>query len=169
MSSKMIARIEGQELVLERIFDAPRELVFKAFTEAERLQHWWGPRGWRLPVCIVDFRPGGVWHYCMKCVDEGQGEFYGQEAWGKGVYQEINAPESFSYIDYFSDADGNETEGMPSSFITNIFEEHEGKTKVISRARFESEEGLKTSLDMGMEQGITETWDRLAEYLSAAQ
>ncbi|MFD1776938.1 SRPBCC domain-containing protein [Paenibacillus rhizophilus] len=165
MTNKMVTRVEGQELVLERVFDAPRELVFKAFSEAEHLKHWWGPRGWTLPVCNVDFRPGGVWHYCMKCVDEKQGDFYGMESWGKAVYQEISEPETIVYTDYFSDAEGNVTEGMPSSHITMTFVEHEGKTKVISRGRFESAEALKTVMDMGMEQGITETWDRLEEYL----
>lgn len=84
MSSKMITRVEGLELVLERVFDAPRELVFKVFSEAEHLKQWWGPRGWIVPFCSVDFRPGGVWHYCMKCVDEKQGDFFGMESWGKG-------------------------------------------------------------------------------------
>ncbi|BCG61592.1 SRPBCC domain-containing protein [Paenibacillus sp. URB8-2] len=165
MTNKMVTRVEGQKLVLERVFDAPRELVFKAFSEAEHLKHWWGPRGWTLPVCNIDFRPGGVWHYCMKCVDEKQGDFYGMESWGKAVYQEISEPETIVYTDYFSDAEGNVTEGMPSSHITMTFVEHEGKTKVISRGRFESAEALKTVMDMGMEQGITETWDRLEEYL----
>ncbi|AHV99595.1 SRPBCC domain-containing protein [Paenibacillus sp. 7124] len=165
MTNKMVTRVEGQELVLERVFDAPRELVFKAFSEAEHLKHWWGPRGWTLPVCNIDFRPGGVWHYCMKCVDEKQGDFYGMESWGKAVYEEIVEPESIVYTDYFSDAEGNVTDGMPSSQITMIFVEQEGKTKVISRGRFESAEALKTVMEMGMEQGITETWDRLEEYL----
>ncbi|QWU16117.1 Uncharacterized conserved protein YndB, AHSA1/START domain [Paenibacillus sophorae] len=167
MPNGMITRVEGQELVLERVFDAPRELVFKAFSEAEHLKHWWGPRGWTLPVCTVDFRPGGVWHYCMKCVDEKQGDFYGMESWGKAVYQDIVEPEKIVYTDYFSDAEGNITEGMPASDITMEFIEQDGKTKVISRGRFESEEALKTVMDMGMEQGITETWDRLAEYLQS--
>jgi len=169
MSNKMIFKVEGQELILERIFNAPRELVFKAFSEAEHLKHWWGPRGWTLTVCNVDFRPGGVWHYCMKCIDENQGDFYGFESWGKGVYQEIVEGEKIVYVDYFSDAEGNEAEGMPSSQITMTFIEHEGKTKLVCRAKYASAEALKTVLDMGMEQGITETWDRLEEHLQSLQ
>ncbi|WP_025689925.1 SRPBCC domain-containing protein [Paenibacillus zanthoxyli] len=169
MPNEMITRVEGQELVLERVFDAPRELVFKAFSEAEHLKHWWGPRGWTLPVCTVDFRPGGVWHYCMKCVDEKQGDFYGMESWGKAVYHDIVEPEKIVYTDYFSDAEGNVAEGMPSSDTTMEFIEQDGKTKIISRSRFESAEALKTVMDMGMEQGITETWDRLAEYLPSVK
>jgi uncharacterized protein YndB with AHSA1/START domain len=165
MSNPMIIRVEGQELVLERMFDASRELVFKVFSEAEHLKEWWGPRGWIVTVCNVDFRPSGIWHYCMKCVDKNQGDFYGFESWGKAVYQEIVEAEKIVYVDYFSDAEGNEAEGMPSTNVTVTFVEQEGKTKLVSRARYDSAEALKTVMEMGMEQGITETWDRLSEYL----
>ncbi|OMF97004.1 SRPBCC domain-containing protein [Paenibacillus sp. FSL R7-0337] len=170
MSETMVSRVEGLELVLERVFAAPHELVFKVFTEAEHLKQWWGPRGWIVPFCSVDFRPGGIWHYCMKCVDEKQGEFFGMESWGKGIYHEITDGESFVYTDYFSDAKGNETEGMPSTLVSMIFEETEGgRTKLISRSKYESEEALRTVMDMGMIQGITETWDRLGEHLQSIQ
>lgn len=166
MSNAMLSRVEGQELILERIFDAPSELVFKAFSEAEHLKHWWGPRGWTLSVCNVDFRPGGIWHYCMTCTDKNQGDFYGMESWGKAVYEDIVDGEKIVYIDYFSDAEGGEAEGMPASHITMLFEEHDGKTKLISRARYASAEALQTVLDMQMEQGISETFDRLEEHLA---
>ncbi len=169
MSNKMTFKTEGSKLIMERVFDAPRELVFKAFSEAEHLKQWWGPRGWTVTVCNVDFRPGGIWHYCMKCMDENQGDFYGTESWGKAVYKEIVEAEKIVYVDYFSDAEGNEAEGMPSSQIETTFEAVDGKTKVVSRVQFASAEALKTVLEMGMEQGITETWDRLAEHLQAEQ
>ncbi|MNH94781.1 hypothetical protein D3C81_1445810 [compost metagenome] len=169
MSSSMISKVEGLEFVLERVFDAPRALVFKAFTEAEHLKQWWGPRGWILTVCNVDLRPEGIWHYCMKCIDENQGVFFGMESWAKAVYKEIVAGEKIVYLNYFSDAEGNEAEGMPSSSNTLTFEEYEGRTKVISRSRYDSAEALQTVLDMGMEQGITETWNRLSEHLQSIQ
>lgn len=169
MSTKMISKVEGNVLILEREFDAPKELVFKAFSEPEHLKQWWGPSGWTVPVCNVDFRPGGVWHYCMKCVDQNQGEFFGMESWGKGVYEEIIRNEKIVYRDYFSDAEGNEAEGMPSTRVTLLFEEQDGKTKLINRAEYDSSEALKTVLDMGMEQGITETWDRLEEHLASTK
>ncbi|UJF32499.1 SRPBCC domain-containing protein [Paenibacillus hexagrammi] len=165
MSNQLVIQTEGQYLIMERIFNAPRELVFKAHTEAEHLKKWWGPRGWEVTHCTVDLRPGGAWHYCMKCVDEKQGDFFGFESWGKAIYKEIEAPATFSYTDYFSDAEGNESQGMPSSDITVTFEEFEGTTKYVSRARYESAEALKQVIEMGMEQGITETMDRFAEYL----
>ncbi len=169
MANKMTLKVEGPELILERVFDAPRRLVFKVYSEAEHLKQWWGPRGWTLTVCDIDFRPGGIWHYCMKCMDENQGEYFGMESWGKGVYEEIVRAEKITYIDYFSDAEGNEAEGMPTAHTTLSFLEHEGKTKLVTRARYTSEDALKTALEMGMEQGISETFDRLEEYLQSAQ
>ncbi|SDE64566.1 Uncharacterized conserved protein YndB, AHSA1/START domain [Paenibacillus sp. UNCCL117] len=167
MTQAMQFTVDGSVLTMERVFQAPPELVFQAFTEAEHLKQWWGPRGWTLTVCNVDFRPGGVWHYCMKCMDENQGDFYGMESWGKAVYKEIYPVEKFVYVDYFSDAEGNEAEGMPSTEVTMTFTAHEGGTKVISQAQYASEESLQTVIDMGMQQGITETWDRLEEHLQA--
>ncbi|WP_339278200.1 SRPBCC domain-containing protein [Paenibacillus sp. FSL W8-0426] len=164
--NKMVSNVEeGRILVLERVFDAPRELVFQMFKEPEHLKRWWGPRGWEIPVCTVDFRPGGAWHYCMKCVDPNQGEFYGMEAWGKAVYKEIVEPERIIYNDYFTDAEGNVNDDLPSSLITMEFIDLGGKTRLVNRSEFVSAEALQIVMDMGMLQGITETWDRLSELL----
>ncbi|MDR7317704.1 SRPBCC domain-containing protein [Brevibacillus nitrificans] len=165
-NSSMVSRVENERvLVLERVFDAPRELVFQMFKEPEHLKRWWGPRGWEVPVCSIDFRPGGVWHYCMKCVDQNQGDFFGMESWGKGVYAEIVEPEKIVYTDYFADAEGNVNEELPSTKVTLEFIDLEGKTKLVNRGEYVSAEALKTVIDMGMLQGITETWDRLEERL----
>ncbi|MGE7930663.1 SRPBCC domain-containing protein [Lysinibacillus xylanilyticus] len=167
-NNSMVYRIENDRvLILERVFDAPRDLVFKMFKDPEHLKRWWGPRGWEIPVCTVDFRTGGVWHYCMKCVDQNLGEFFGMESWGKGVYKEIIEPEKISYTDYFSDAEGNSNDSMPSTEITLEFINLGGKTKLINRAEYVSAEALKTVMDMGMLQGITETWDRLNEHVQS--
>lgn len=167
LSNGMVSSVENEKvLVLERVFDAPRELVFSMFKESEHLQRWWGPRGWVIPVCNVDFRPGGVWHYCMKCEDKNQGDFYGMESWGKGVYKEIVEPERIVYIDYFSDAEGNTDENLPTTEVTMLFFDLGGKTKIVNRSEYVSAEALQTVMDMGMLQGITETWDRLAERLN---
>jgi uncharacterized protein YndB with AHSA1/START domain len=163
-ANKMISRVEDKVLILERIFDAPRELVFKAFSENEHLKRWFGPKGWTLPFSNIDFRPGGVWHFCMKCTDESQ-EYYGQESWGIAVYREIVEPERIVYVDSFSDAEGNTNEEMPSTEITMEFIDLGGKTKLINRAEYSTKEALKTVMDMGMLQGITETWDNLEAFL----
>lgn len=169
-ASALTHRIEdGKELVLERVFRAPRALVFEAFTQAEHLRHWWGPRGWELSHCTVDLRPGGRWHYCMKCVDQSQGEFYGMESWGLGIYDEIAAPERLTYTDYFSDAQGAINEAMPATRAILTFEDVEGGTRVVSRSVYSTPEALNAVMEMGMLQGISETWDRLGEHLAARQ
>ncbi|MFC4456181.1 SRPBCC domain-containing protein [Deinococcus sonorensis] len=169
-TSSITSRVEaGTDLILERVFHAPRALVFEAFTRAEHLRQWWGPRGWTLPVCDVDFREGGRWHYCMRCIDPDQGSFFGMESWGLAVYETIDAPNSIVYTDYFSDADQNINAEMPATRSTLTFEDVAGGTRVVTRASYASEAALNTVLEMGMLQGISETWDRLAEYLTAPQ
>jgi uncharacterized protein YndB with AHSA1/START domain len=167
-ANKLISKVEGRELTLERIFNAPRELVFKAFAETEHLKRWFGPKGWHLVVSNLDFREGGAWHFCMKCTDESQ-QYYGMESWGKAVYHEIVEPERIVYTDAFSDAEGNITEGMPQTLITLTFLEHEGKTKLLNHAEYATDEALKTVLDMGMLEGITSTWDNLEQFLEEIQ
>jgi uncharacterized protein YndB with AHSA1/START domain len=148
------------ELVMKRVFNAPRDLVFTVWTTPEYLTQWWGPQGWTLPVCRMDFRPGGVWHYCMRGPN-------GEEGWGRAVYQEIVVPERIVYTDVFADADGNPIDGMPQMLITVEFAEHEGKTTLTSRTRFASAADLEKVLGMGAVQGMTETLDRLEAYLAA--
>jgi uncharacterized protein YndB with AHSA1/START domain len=147
--------------MMERVFDAPRELVFKAWSEPKHVAQWWGPKGWTLPVCEMDFRPGGVWLYCMRGPE-------GEEGWGKAVYREIVEPERIVYVDAFADAEGNAVEGMPETLVTVEFTELNGKTKITSRAEFASVADLEATLAMGMVEGMTDTWDRLEEYLAKA-
>lgn len=167
-TNKLVSKVEGRELVLERVFDAPRDLVFEVFTKAEHLMRWFGTKGWPLTVCNIDFRPGGVWHYCMKCVDESQ-EYFGQESWGRAVFHEIVEPERIVYIDAFSDADGNVNKNMPEARVTLDFVDLGGKTKLINRTQYATEETLKSVLDMGVIQGVSQTWDQLADFLAELQ
>ncbi|MCB0014607.1 MAG: SRPBCC domain-containing protein, partial [Anaerolineales bacterium] len=75
-----------REMLVTRTFDAPRDLVWQMWTRAEHLKHWWGPDGWSLPICEIDFRPGGSWFYCMAGPDD-------MQSCGKATYLEIAAPE----------------------------------------------------------------------------
>ncbi|MBS4189503.1 SRPBCC domain-containing protein [Bacillus sp. FJAT-49705] len=170
ISSPMTHRIEGEgrTLVLERVFNAPHSLVFQAFSQEEHLKRWFSPKGWSLPVSNFDFRPGGKWHYCMKCTDESQ-EYYGNESWGITTYEEIVEPERIVYVDSFSDPEGNIVEGLPTTKVTMTFIEQEGKTKLISSAEYVSAEALKQVMDMGMLQGVAQTWDKLASLLEELQ
>jgi uncharacterized protein YndB with AHSA1/START domain len=167
-TNKLVSKVEGRELVLERVFDAPRELVFEVFGKAEHLMRWFGTTGWPLTVCNIDFRPGGVWHYCMKCVDESQ-EYFGHESWGRSVFNEIIEPERIVYTDVFSDAEGNVKENMPEARVTLDFIEHDGKTKLISRTQYATDEAIKAVLDMGVLQGVSQTWNQLADFLAELQ
>lgn len=161
-TNSITKKVEGRELSLERVFAAPRELVFKAFSTPEALSHWWGPTGWTLPVCKVDFRPGGIWHYCMRSPDGTQ------DSWGKAIYKEIVEPERIVYEDNFSDAEGNLNTDLPSMLITMIFEDVGGnKTKLQSKSTFATTEALEAVLAMGAEEGIKQTWDRLDAYLAS--
>ena len=75
---KMHIEAKGRELTVTRTFDAPRDLVWKAWTEAESLSRWFAPKGWTVPHCTVDFRPGGVWHFLMRGPA-------GEESWGRAA------------------------------------------------------------------------------------
>ncbi|MEX1023009.1 MAG: SRPBCC domain-containing protein [Dehalococcoidia bacterium] len=152
-----VEQISDRELALERVFDAPRELVFKAWTEPERLLQWWGPRSYPTVVCTVDLRPGGVWHYCMRSAE-------GDEAWGRAEYREIVPPERLVYVDAFSDAEGSVI--PPETVITLTFEEQDGKTLMKSHSLYASAEEMQQVIGMGMVEGISETFDRLDEYLA---
>jgi uncharacterized protein YndB with AHSA1/START domain len=150
------------EFVLSRTFNAPRTLVWDAWSKPEHLKQWWGPEGWELPVCEIDFREGGTWVYCMKGPD-------GMESWGKAYYQELKRPERIVYRDTFIDADRQPLEGMPEMTITVEFAEADGKTTLTSRALFPSAEALKATVEMGMEEGMKQTWDRLEALLASMQ
>jgi uncharacterized protein YndB with AHSA1/START domain len=155
-------QIGEREFVMERIFDAPRELVFKAWSEPKHVTQWWGPKGWTLPYCRMDFRPGGVWVYGMRGPD-------GTEGWGRATYREIVEPERIVYVDAFADEHGEPLEGMPETTIIVEFIDLGGKTKLKSTAQFASRADLEQTVGMGMEEGMGETWDRLSEYLPTLQ
>jgi uncharacterized protein YndB with AHSA1/START domain len=150
------------ELVITRVFDAPRELVFRAWTEPERVMRWWGPKGFTAPFCTIDLRPGGVSHCCMRSPE-------GKDYWSKGVYREIAPPERLVYTDSFSDAEGNVVPashyGMSGDWplellVTVTFEEHEGKTKLTLRHA-----GIPAGENSDLaEAGWNESFDKLAEY-----
>ena len=157
---------EEQELVITRFFDAPRDLVFKAWSETERIKRWWGPKGYTLPVCRIDFRPGGACLYCMRSPE-------GKDYWGKGVFKEIAEPERIVCTDSFADEKGNTVSprqyGMSpdwpeEALITVAFTEHSGKTKLTLRHG-----PFKPGDERDMcHQGWSESLDKLEDYLAKA-
>lgn len=159
-----------QELLITRIFEAPRELVFRAFSEAERLVQWWGPKGFEMGVSWLDFRPGGVFHYSMKAPN-------GMEMWGKFVYREIVPPEKIVFVNSFSDATGGLTRHFawpewPLEILNTLtFEEHQGKTTLTLRGgpinAPENEMQFFLEAKKGVNMGFNATFDQLETYLEA--
>jgi uncharacterized protein YndB with AHSA1/START domain len=94
---------QTERMVVSRVFDAPRELVWKAWTDPKYVMQWWGPKGFTSPVCKIDFRVGGKFLCCMRTPD-------GQDFWNGGEYHEIVLHEKIVYSMYFSDSEGNEVE-----------------------------------------------------------
>ncbi|MBM9499182.1 SRPBCC domain-containing protein [Leptospira sp. 201903071] len=123
------------EIVITRIFDAPRELVFKAWTEPEHLMRWWGPKNFTSPECKIDFRIGGKYVFCMRSPE-------GQNFWTTGVFREIVIPEKFVYSDSFADDKGNPVPASHYGFqgefpdettVSLTFETVDNKTKLTLR------------------------------------
>jgi len=153
--------------LISRTFDAPRDLVWAAWTETERLMQWFGPKGSTMTYAKNDLRPGGTFLYAM--------QFAGSELWGKWVYREIVPPERLVLVSSFSDADGNVTRHPMSptwprqTLSTTTLAEDGGKTTVTIdwRPLDASEEELDTFAKgkPSMNQGWGGTFDQLDEYL----
>lgn len=163
---KVTKDLENKVLILERVFDAPKEKVWKAFTEKDWFEKWWGPEGWDTTTKEFNFSPGGRVHYDMKCVDERQGDWFGQSSWGVMVINSVDAPNGFSYTDYFSDEDGTLNQEMPALEIHNEFTEQDGKTTFISRSVADSAEQIEQLIKMGMIEGFTSQLVKLDQMLA---
>lgn len=150
-------------MTMERVFKAPRQKVWDAFTIEEQFVKWWGPRGWQTTCKEFDFSEGGTCHYAMKCEDESQGEWFGQTSWGRMTFSNIRPIDTYDYIDYFSDEAGDINAEMAETKVEMKFEEVEGGTRVMSICTYSDAAALQSVMDMGMADGITQTWDRLAE------
>jgi len=151
-------------IVITRIFDAPRDLVFDAWTESDRLTEWWGPKGFTCPYSTINLNVGGICHNCMRSPE-------GVDYWSKGIYKEIIRPEKLVYSDAFADSEGNVVPasyyGMtgdwpPESLVTITFEEHDGQTIFTLH-----HEGIPPgeNRDMCIE-GWNQSFDKLEEYLA---
>ena len=160
----------NEPFVISCVFDAPRDRVWKSWTEAERLKQWWGPKGFVVTHCEIDLRPGGIMHYCLRMPD-------GNEMWGKFIYREIVKPERLVWINSFSDKDGGTTvhpmsPTWPRDMLsTATFEAQGGKTKLtVQWVPLDGSTALerKTFEDgrESMKMGWTGTMEQFAAYLS---
>ena len=141
-----------REILMTRVFDAPRELVFEAHSSCEHLSNWWGPRKYEVASCEIDFRPGGGWRIVHRGPE-------GDEHGFRGEFREIVRPERIVWT--------FEYEGMPGHVSVETFalEEHDGKTMVTARSVLDTVEDRDGMLESGMESGAAESMDRLDEYL----
>lgn len=146
---------EGGDLVFERIFDAPRAEVWKAFTDPALIPLWWGPHGTTTTVAEMDVRPGGAWRYVSSAPDRDDVAFYGE-------YLEVDPPKGYKWTFMF-DVEGVGPQGGPETFI---LEELDGRTKVTSIGHMGSPEVIEGALATGMVSGAIETWDRLTTLLA---
>jgi uncharacterized protein YndB with AHSA1/START domain len=163
-----LKRATGEEFVIERAFDAPRELMWKVWTDPEHMKHWLGPKGVTIIHNNNDFRAGGTYHYAMRNPD-------GTEMWGRWVYREITPPERLVFVNSFSDKDGGVTrhpfaEAWPLEMLSTIeLVEREGKTVVVVRwapiNASEAEWSTFKDGQAGMNQGWSGTFEQLTAYL----
>ena len=147
--TKFTAEPGKQEIVITRIFDAPREKVFKASIDPKLIPQWWGPKRFTTKVDKMDVRPGGVWRFVHRDAEGNEYAFH-------GVYHEILPNERV--VDTF------EFEGMPGhvSLETMTLEEQDGRTLLTARSVFQSVEDRDGMVGSDMEEGVAETMDRLA-------
>lgn len=163
---KVTKDLENNTLIVEREFDAPKDKVWKAYTDKDWFEKWWGPEGWETEAKEFNFVPGGRVHYAMKCVDERQGEWFGQVSCGVMTIESVDAPNSFTYVDYFADEAGNLNKELPALTITNEFTEENGVAKVTSRSVADNAEQIEELLKMGMIEGYTSQLLKLDELLA---
>lgn len=145
-----------REIVVTRVFDAPRELIWKAWTDPKHIAQWWGPRGFTMTIHELDLRPGGVWRHTLHGPD---GTKYPTEC----IFHEIKKPERIAY----SLSGGKLDAARITSEVTWIFEAQGDKTKLTLRMVFSStEERDHNEKTYRVIEGGTQTLDRFAEYLT---
>ncbi len=157
------------EIAFSRVFNAPVELVYKVWSEAEHLAKWWGPAGMKMNVASLDFRPGGTFHYSMLSPD-------GHEMWGKFVYKEIVAPTRIVFVNSFSDKEANTTRApfnpkWPLEVLNVLtLSDEGGMTRLLMTGKpinaTEEEHKLFIEMRSSLQQGFGGTFDQLKKYLT---
>jgi uncharacterized protein YndB with AHSA1/START domain len=141
-----------RELVATRVFDAPRTLVWAAHTDPKHVSQWLlGPEGWTMPVCEIDLRPGGAWHWVWRGPD-------GTEMEMRGVYREVTPPERLVNTEEWGG-------DWPETLTTLVLTEEDGKTTISTTVLYPSKEAREAAIGTGMKEGWSASYDRLDEYL----
>lgn len=168
----MTAGTTVDDFVMSRVLEAPRDMVWKVFTQVEHMKQWWGPKGFSVTHAKMDLRPGGTYHYALKSPD-------GMVMWGKFMFREIAPPESLVFISSFSDEKGGVTRhpmapSWPLHMLTTFsFEDLGGKTRFTVRwTPYEATEEELQTFEQGrpsMTQGWSGTLEQLEAYLAKAR
>lgn len=141
-----------REMMSTRVFNAPRRLVFEAYTSPKHVPKWMlGPSGWTMPVCEIDLRPGGAWHFVWRRAD-------GTEMEMRGVYREVTPPERLVSTESW----GND---WPETLNTLVLSEKDGKTTMTLTILYPSKEAREAANQTGMKDGMSLSFDRLEEHL----
>ncbi|TGN20032.1 SRPBCC domain-containing protein [Leptospira idonii] len=169
----VIAETPDRELVLSRVFDAPKVLLWKVWTDPKHVQSWFGPKGFTNPVCEIDFKVGGSYKYVMRS-PEGidypvQGKFLEIVEHQKIVSTDIVEEHPTEWFETLNEYIGNtEEEKSPDSVVTVLFEEIQNRTKLTIRTVFASNQVRDAMMKMGMREGWTESLERFLAELSRA-
>ena len=143
-----------REIAMTRIFDAPRRLVFDVWTNPQYVPQWLlGPEGWTMPVCEIDLRPGGTWHFVWRRSD-------GTEMSMRGVYREIAPPDRLVSTESWGG-------DWPETLNTLTLSEQNGKTTATTTILYPSKEARDAALKTGMKDGVIVSFDRLADLLAS--
>jgi uncharacterized protein YndB with AHSA1/START domain len=152
MNATSLTTPSDLEVVISRTFDAPRRLVFDAWTRPEHVPRWMlGPEGWSMPVCEIDLRPGGGWHFVWRKSD-------GTEMGMRGQYREVVPPERLVYTESW----GPE---WPETVNTLVLTEEEGRTAAVLTLLYPTRKDRDAALATGMKEGMDVSYERLAAYL----
>lgn len=147
-----IATPSEREIVITRAFDAPRALVFEALTNPEHLPNWMlGPGGWAMTDCEVDLTPGGSWRYAWRHSD-------GETMELSGTYREVEPPARIVQTESWGG-------DWPETLNTLLLDEHEGRTTMTQTMAFPSREARDAALQSGMQEGVSRSFERLADHL----
>ena len=170
-ASSRVPSHDANAFVISRTFDAPRDLVWKALTEADRMTQWWGPKGVTVIASKMDLRPGGTYHYGMRTPD-------GMDMWGRFVYREIAAPAKLVFVSSFSDANGGITRhpmapAWPLETLSTFqFEETAGNTTfTVTASPHNSSPEERAAFEAAhpsLRGGWSGTMDQLGAYLATA-
>lgn len=161
-TTQVVKDLKEKSVLVSREFNAPVTLVWRAFTESEILDKWWGPAPWRAETKFQDFSVGGYWLYAMVGPEN-------QKHWGRMNYLSIDVHKNFHLEDAFCDKNGIVNPELPVSKGSNVFTTTATGTRVEFKMNFSTEEQLQKIIEMGFEQGITICLEQLNQLILHSQ